>query len=223
MDQFIISLGKKNNALLIDCRSLEYEHVPVDMTDLGIIISNTKVSRKLVDSAYNRRRDECTEGVETLKKFIGNDITQLRDVSVQQFEKYKNTLPDIISKRCEHVVYEDDRVLKSKTALINKKFDEFGKLMVQSHNSLRDLYGVSCTELDLMVELALNQYDIYGSRMTGAGFGGCTVSIVKKYGIKKFVDTVHAEYVANTGIEPEFYVCSISNGVTELQNGGEIT
>ena len=217
MDQFIISSGKENNAMLLNCNSLDYEHVPFNTKDLNIIICNTRVPRKLVDSEYNKRREECCEGLKLLNSYTNKNMKFLCDMEISEFEKCKNKLPEILMNRCQHVIYENGRVLKSKDALNKKNLAEFGKLLVQSHNSLRDLYEVSCRELDIMVELALSKYDIYGARMTGAGFGGCTVNLVKKHTTKKFVETIYDEYKTKTGIEPEIYVCAISGGVKEIQ------
>lgn len=215
MDQFIITMGKEGSALFLDCRSLDYELVPFDDKDVSIIVGNTKVKRKLVGSEYNQRRRQCEEGVKTLKQSL-NGIKQLRDVSVEQFEKYRNKLPDVIAKRCKHIIYENERVKKSVDAIKNNRFAEFGLLMIDSHNSLRDLYEVSCHELDIMVEEALKVKGTLSSRMTGAGFGGCTVSLVKEEVREEFISRVSREYQRRTQIKPEFYLCKIEDGAKEI-------
>ena len=216
MDQFIITLGREDNALLIDCRSLDYEYIPLELKDIGIVVCNTKLPRKLITSEYNLRREECDKGVEILKQYLP-EIKKLRDVNIEQFEKYKNNLPENIRKRCEHVIQENNRVIKAKQAIKNKNFIDLGKLLIQSHNSLRYLYEVSCPELDTMVESVITKYDVYGARMIGAGFGGCVIAMVKKYIIDKFISKVYAEYKTKTGIIPEFYVCDIIDGVCEIK------
>jgi galactokinase len=218
MDQFVITSGKKDNALFLDCRTLEYKHIPLKLRDIVIIISNTKVKRGLVDSEYNKRRQECEDGVKILNKY-NKKIKQLRDVEITFFEKYKYELPENIRKRCEHIIYENERVKSAVICLDRDKIDEFGKLINQSHVSLRDLYEVSCKELDILVEEALKINGTIGSRMTGAGFGGCTVSLVKKEAVDSFITQVGKQYKIRTGIEPEFYVSISDDGVKELGEG----
>ena len=215
MDQFVIAMGKKDSALFLDCRSLKYEPVPFDDKGLSIIIGNTKVKRTLLGSEYNQRRRQCEEGVKILSRYL-NGIEQLRDVSVDQFEEHKNNLPEIIAKRCKHIIYENARVKKAVGAIKDNRFEEFGRLMCDSHNSLRDLYEVSCPELDIMVEEALKVEGILGSRMTGAGFGGCTVSLVKKEAGGEFINIVSRQYQRRTRIKPEFYPCKIEDGAKEI-------
>ncbi len=212
MDQFVITIGRKDSALFLDCRSLDYELIPFDSGDVSIIIGDTRVKRALVDSEYNKRRQQCEEGVKNLQQYL-NDIKQLRDVSTLEFEKYKDKLPDTVVRRCKHIIYENERVKKSIDMIKDNRFAEFGLLMVDSHNSLRDLYEVSCRELDVMVEEALKVNGTLGSRMTGAGFGGCTVSLVKKESVEEFISTVSGEYQRRTQIKPEFYLCKIEDGV----------
>ena len=215
MDQFVVGKAEKNSVLFLDCRDLSYELVPFNFEDVYVIISNTNVKRKLVNSEYNNRRKECEEGVKFFNDISGN-IKQLRDVSVELFEKYKHKLPRIVANRCEHVIYENERVKKAILCLKNEDASSFGQLMIQSHNSLRDLYEVSCKELDILVENALKIDGVLGSRMTGAGFGGCTVSLVQKDSAERFIVSLTEKYRKGTNIKPEFYICRPEAGVKEI-------
>lgn len=217
MDQFISGLGKKGHALFLDCRSLDYDLVPLPPTDeYKIVIANTMVKRGLVDSAYNERRSQCETGVEILKEYLPG-ITALRDVSMVDFAKHKEHLPAVVAQRCEHVIAENERVLASVKALRAGDIAEFGRLMRASHESLRDLYEVSCKELDIMVEAAWGVTGTCGARMTGAGFGGCTVNLVEADKVHDFVAIVQDVYQKRTGIIPEFYVCEAEDGATRLE------
>jgi len=221
MDQFISALGKRDHALLIDCRTLEHEAVRLPsgedlaFSSTTIVVCDTMKRRGLVDSEYNARRRECEQGVGLLQKRLPR-VRALRDVSSAQFERYEEELPDVVRRRCRHVVNENERVLKGVEALKHEDLSAFGRLMNESHGSLRDDYEVSCPELDLMVEAAWRAEGVYGSRLTGAGFGGCTVSLVASGAVERFRDQVAAEYQAATGIEPQIYVCAVENGVEEL-------
>jgi len=217
MDQFASAMGKANHAIFLDCKDLSFEHVPLDLKGYKIVISNTKKKRSLGAVKYNERRSECEAGLEILKRAIPG-ITCLGEVSVEQFEKNKELITDeIVRKRVKHVVYEDDRVLKSVEALKKGDLLSFGKYMIESHNSLRDLYEVTGLELDTLVEEALKIDGVIGSRMTGAGFGGCTVSIVREDAVEKFIDSVGRAYTEKTGITAEFYVSEIGNGGREIK------
>jgi galactokinase len=223
MDQFISALGQRDHALLIDCRTLEHEVVklgsiaqrgsvtPVFAT---IVVCDTMKRRGLVDSEYNARRQECEEGVRLLRKHLPG-IKALRDVSPDQFERYQEDLPEVVRRRCRHIVYENERVLQSVKALKGDDLATFGRLMNESHVSLRDDYQVSCRELNVMVEAAWRAEGVYGSRLTGAGFGGCTVSLVAGEAVERFRAHVAAEYQAATGVEPQIYVCAVEDGVGE--------
>jgi galactokinase len=211
MDQFISRLGAKNHALFVDCRTLDYKLVPLPESGISVVVGNTMKKRGLVDSEYNTRRKQCEEAVAILGKHIPN-VTALRDVSVADFEKYSHLLPADIRARAEHVVMEDDRVLKSVEVLESGDMEAFGALLNQSHESLRDLYQVSCRELDVMVEAARSIPGVLGSRMTGAGFGGCTVNLVKDEAVPTFLKDVTARYQEETGIQPQMYVCKPENG-----------
>lgn len=215
MDQFAVGMGKKDNAMFLNCRNLEYEYAPVVLKGAKIVIANSHKRRGLADSKYNERRSECEKAVEDLKKIM--NIECLADVSVEEFEKNKLTIEnEVCRKRAEHVVYEDDRTLKAVKMLQEGKIDEFGKLMNASHDSLRDLYEVTGLELDTLVEEARKIEGTIGSRMTGAGFGGCTVSIVKDDYIDKFIDEVGKNYKAKTGLTAEFYVAEIGDGAKRI-------
>lgn len=216
MDQFISALGQRDHCLFLDCRSLEYDLVPLPSRDeYKVVICNTAVKRGLVDSKYNERRSQCEEGVRILQQFLP-EITALRDVTVEQFEQYKKYLPDVVAARCQHVIYENQRVLDSVQALRAGDFTAFGQYMNESHDSLRDLYEVSCSELDLMVDLARSVPGVVGARMTGAGFGGCTVNLVKADAVDAFLAKVPTEYKAKTGLEPEVYITTGENGAEKI-------
>ena len=218
MDQFVSALGKKEHALLIDCRELKAEQIPFVAEDAAIVICDTKVKHKLSGSEYNTRREECEKGVAILKRFLPQ-ITQLRDVSVEEFETYKTYLPEIIQKRCRHVVTENERTLKAANALQKSDFEEFGRLMWLSHASLKNDYEVSCKELDLLVEIARNSKGVLGARMTGGGFGGSTVNLVKRENLSEFVEKISLEYEMETNIKPSVYVSGAAGGAEEIGHG----
>jgi len=215
MDQFISAAGKKDHALFLDCLNLTYRHVPLPTAGFRVVVANTGVQRGLVDSAYNERRSQCEEGVRILKNELPH-ITCLRDVDSQQLEKYYNLLPPVVGKRCKHVIKENERVLDSVNALKRKDFNRFGTLMNESHESLRHLYEVSCAELDTMVEISRSLDGVLGSRMTGAGFGGCTVSLVQTNSVPSFVEGLTAEYERRTHMHAEVYVCTAEDGANIL-------
>jgi galactokinase len=221
MDQFISALGQRDHALLIDCRTLEHEVVKLGSGESSprshatIVVCDTMKRRGLVDSEYNARRQECEEGVRLLRKHLPG-IKALRDVSPAQFERYQGDLPEVVRRRCRHIVYENERVLQSVEALKRGDLTTFGRLMNESHVSLRDDYQVSCRELNVMVEIAWQVEGVYGSRLTGAGFGGCTVSLVTREAMERFGAQVAARYQAATGVEPQIYVCAIEDGVEEV-------
>ncbi|MFW6265089.1 MAG: galactokinase [Bacillota bacterium] len=217
MDQYISRLGKKDYTLMIDCRSNEYELIPFKSNEYKIVICNSKVSRGLVDSEYNQRRKECEEAVEFFQDKLEHNVEALRDISFEEFEKYAADLPEIVAKRAKHVISENNRVLTAAAALKNNDFETFGKLMIESHQSLREDYQVSCKELDLLVELALEQKGVSGSRMTGAGFGGCTVTLIQEKHLDDFISNVSSSYYKETGIETEIYVSSPANGAKEIR------
>ncbi len=221
MDQTISLLGQENCGLFLDCRSLEYEHIPLNLADHAIAICNTKVKRELATSEYNKRRAECERGVEILRQWLPG-VTSLRDITVTDFKKHEEELPALTQKRCRYVIEENARVVAAVSALkcrsegTSSRTDEsliaFGNLMNASHHGLRDDYQVSCMELDLLTHIARDITGVVGSRMTGAGFGGCTVSIVRNDALETFQTRVTTEYHQKTGIEPEIYLCHVSNG-----------
>jgi len=215
MDQFVSALGKKGHALLIDCRSLQVEQIPFASSDAAVVICNSNVKHELASSEYNTRRAECEKGVEILQKFLPN-ITQLRDVSVEDFEKYKTHLPEVIRKRCRHVVTEIERTLNAAEALRKNDFTAFGRLMRLSHESLRDDYEVSCRELDLLVEIAADCRGVFGARMTGGGFGGSTVNLVRREFLNEFAEKISLEYRSQTQIETDVYVSNPADGAHEI-------
>lgn len=216
MDQFASSLGKKDHAIFLNTRTMEYRYVPLKLGDYKIVISNTNKKRSLADSKYNERRSQCEKGLELLKKEL--NISCLGELDVETFEKYKDLIDDeIILKRVRHVVYEDDRVLKSIDVLQKGDLEGFGKLMIQSHISLRDDYEVTGLELDTLFDEALKVEGVIGSRMTGAGFGGCTVSIVHKDAVEEFVRKVGENYRAKTGLTADFYTFEIDDGAREIE------
>jgi galactokinase len=210
MDQYIISLGRRDHALLIDCRSLDYELVPVP-AGVSLVICDTQKRRGLVDSEYNTRRNECEAGARAL------GVPALRDVSVATFEARQDELAPVTRKRCRHVITENQRVLDAVDALGRDDLQRFGELMNASHVSLRDDYEVSCAELDAMVEAAWRQPGVLGARMTGAGFGGCTVNLVQDEATEAFQHNVSRAYTEATGLEPRIYVCAAEDGVRLLR------
>ncbi len=209
MDQYISSLGKRGHALLIDCRSLEYRPVPIP-ADCSIVVCDTRKRRGLVDSEYNTRRRECEAGARAL------GIEALRDITPAEFEVRQDILGEVTRKRCRHVVTEDQRVLDAVQALDAGDRGRFGQLMNASHVSLRDDYEVSCRELDIMVEAAWKREGVLGARMTGAGFGGCTVNLVIHGAEGEFRRQVAQEYSQVTGLLPEIYICTPEDGVRLL-------
>ena len=203
MDQFISVLGKEGHALLIDCRSLEYELIPFP-SQAALVIGNTKASRSLAGSAYNERRAQCEEGVRLLQQDLPG-ITALRDVTSEQLEAHKEKLPEIVYRRCRHIVGENERVLQTVEALRNGDLAEVGRLMNASHESLRDDYEVSSPALDAMVEAMRSEDGCYGARLTGAGFGGCAISLVEPGQEQAMADAIYEQYSKATNIWPEVY------------------
>jgi galactokinase len=212
MDQFIACLGRAGHALMLDCRSLECRLLPLP-GDARMVICNTMVKHELASSEYNTRRAECEAGVEHFGKLLP-DIRALRDVTIEDLERNGDALPEVIYKRCRHVITENLRVMEAAVALERGDLPAFGKLMAASHRSLRDDYEVSCKELDAMVELAAQVEGVYGSRMTGGGFGGCTINLVKADHVAEFKRTVALGYEQATGLASDIFVCSAADGVS---------
>ena len=227
MDQTISLLGRADHGLFLDCRSLEYEHVPLNLGAHCIAICNTKVKRELAASEYNKRRAECERGVDILSQSIPG-ISSLRDIMLTDYEKYEGKLPALTQKRCRYVIEENTRVLDAVSTLktrnrqttenVDDSLIAFGGLMNASHKGLRDDYEVSCGELDLLTDIARSIDGVIGTRMTGAGFGGCTVTIIHRDALETFHTRVITEYYKQTGIEPEIYLCNISNGAQVFLN-----
>ena len=214
MDQFIASHGKRGQALLLDCRSLEYRLLPLP-DDAALAICNTMVKHSHAQGEYNQRRAECEAGVRALSKHLPK-VRALRDVTPADLEAYGRELPEIVMRRCRHVIGENARVLQAAAALARGDLQAFGKLMLESHRSLRDDYEVSCAELDWMVELAAQAQGVYGTRMTGGGFGGCTITLLQAGCVEAFQRTVGEGYERATGSKPEIYVCTAADGVGEV-------
>lgn len=215
MDQFASAMGKKDSAIFLDTNTLKFEYAPVKMPDARIVIVNSKVKHSLVGSAYNDRRNESEAALKDLQEVV--DIQTLGDLTEETFEKYKGAIKDpVCRKRAKHAVYENQRTIKAYNALKANALEDFGKYMNASHVSLRDDYEVSCEEIDFLVELAWKIPGVIGSRMTGGGFGGCTVSIVKKDAVDSFIDIVGKGYMEKTGLKADFYVVDIGEGAHRL-------
>lgn len=215
MDQFASVLCRENHALLLDCRSLEAKQIPLETGDAVIAVCDTRVKHKLASSEYNTRRRECETGVELLQKKLPG-INSLRDVSETDFEKFQNTLPENIKKRCRHVVKENTRTLAAAESLQKNDLENVGQLMFLSHESLRDDYKVSSAELDTLVEIARNVRGVFGARMTGGGFGGCTVNLLKRESFDEFQKQINRKYSETFGFEPEIYLFKASDGASEI-------
>jgi len=216
MDQFASAMGKENHAVMLDCNTLEYKHVPLNLKDESIVITNTNKKRSLITSKYNERCEECAKALDALKTVLP-DKDALCRITIDEFEANKNVIcDDIVRKRAEHAIYEHDRVKKSVEALGKADLKTFGLLMNASHDSLRDKYEVTGTELDTLVDAARKVSGCLGSRMTGAGFGGCTVSIVKNDAIEEFKKSVEKEYTEKIGYAPSFYVTGAGDGGREI-------
>jgi galactokinase len=217
MDQFVSCHGRAGSALLLDCRSLDFRLVPLP-SDVQLVICNTMVQHKLGTSEYNARRSECEEGVRALSKALPG-IRALRDVSLADLEGHRGSLSKSVYKRCRHVVSENSRARETALALQTGKSQLLRRLMADSHRSLRDDYEVSCRELDIMVDLAMQQVGVLGARMTGGGFGGCTINLVNAADTDEFRRNVTETYEAETGRRPSIYVCDASNGAEKIGPG----
>ena len=211
MDQFAIAMGKKDHAIFLDTADLSYEYAPIVLKDAKIVIACSNKKRGLGDSKYNERRAECEEALAELQTVVG--IKSLGELDEAQFEQYKSAIKsEVRQRRAKHAVYENQRTIKAVAALKAGDIEEFGKLMIASHDSLRDDYEVTGKELDTLVASALKQDGVIGSRMTGAGFGGCTVSIVKNDNIDAFIENVGKEYKDTIGYAADFYVVEVGDG-----------
>lgn len=216
MDQFASAMGKKDNAIFLDCATLNYQYAPVVLKDAKIVITNSKVKHALVDSAYNERRAFCEKALTELQKVV--DIKTLGDLDIDTFEANKNAIKDPVRiLRAKHAVYENQRTIKAVKALTDNNIEEFGKLMNESHISLRDDYETSCKECDILAETAWEIPGVIGSRITGGGFGGCTVSIVKNEAVENFEKTITSVYKEKTGIDCEIYVVDCGQGACKIR------
>lgn len=217
MDQFAVANGRKDHAILLMCNTLEYELVPFVGGSYKLVIGNTNKRRGLVDSAYNERRQQCDEALAILRRELPS-LSYLAELKPGQLDDLQYRIEDeTVRRRARHVVEENQRVLDSVEVLKQGDLKRFGEYMNASHVSLRDLYEVSCTELDVMVEEAQRIPGTLGSRMTGAGFGGCTVSLVHEDDVERFIKEVGEAYTRRTGLTGDFYVCTIGNGVEERE------
>jgi galactokinase len=216
MDQFISCHGVSGHALMIDCRSLDYVVLPL-APEISLVACNTMVRHQVAGGEYNKRRAECEQGVRLLSRHLPG-ITSLRDVCSAQLQQHAQELPELIYRRLRHIVTENERVVEAAECLKIGDFQKFGRLMAESHNSLRDDYEVSCKELDWMVDLAGQQEGVIGSRMTGGGFGGCTVNLVISGQVEGFCSKVGEGYRRITGQVPEIYVSRAAAGAQEVQS-----
>lgn len=215
MDQFASAMGKKDYGILLDTNTLKYQYAPVKLEDISIIIANTNKRRGLTESKYNERRRECENALKDLQKRL--NINSLGDLTQEEFEKHKDLIVNPVErKRAKHAVYENQRTIKAVKTLNNGDIDLFGELINQSHTSLRDDYEVSCVELDTLVEAAWEQ-NVIGARMTGAGFGGCTVNLVYNDKIQDFIEQVGKKYKEIIGYEADFYVATIGDGTRNIR------
>ncbi len=217
MDQYAVGNGKKDHAIFLNCETIKHELIPLNLKDYRLVISNTNKKRALADSKYNERVEECSRAVNYLRKFL--NISNLGQVTMADFEKYQEEIPDeTIRRRARHVISENDRVILAVQAMRSGNLKRLGTLMNQSHESLRYDYEVTGHELDSLVEEARQIPGLVGSRMTGAGFGGCTVSILQKDQVNQFQDKVGEKYLKKTGLVPSFYLAGIGDGVTRINS-----
>ena len=215
MDQFAVTFGEKNKAILLNCDSLEYELLPFDTGNYSLVIINTNKTRSLADSKYNERFAQCGAALKALKKEI--DAKNLCDIDIQTFQSYKYLISDpVLEKRALHVISENFRVNKAAKVLNENKLDEFGQLMYQSHQSLKELYEVSGIELDTIIEFCKDHKDCIGARMTGAGFGGCAIALVDKRKMEDFGKSLVEFYKGKIGYEPAVFASEIGNGVRQV-------
>lgn len=215
MDQFAVAMGKEDHAIYLDTATLDYRYAPIKLDGEKIVIMNTNKRRELGDSKYNERRSECQKALELLQSVTS--IDSLGDLSIEEFEEKKAVIQDpVLTKRAKHAVYENQRTMQAVKALEEKDLNSFGKLMVESHDSLRDDYEVTGKELDALVEETLKCDGVIGARMTGAGFGGCAVSIVKNESVEDVISKVGKNYLDRIGYAAEFYVVSVGDGPKEL-------
>lgn len=215
MDQFINIFGKPKKVLKLDCRSLEYNYFPFEREDLQIVLCDTQVPRALASSEYNIRRQQCETGVRLLQRYEPS-IKSLRDVSLELLEAHRTEFDPIVYKRCDYVIRENGRVEMACADLERGDFQSFGKRMYESHAGLRDGYGVSCRELDILVDAASEIEGVLGARLMGAGFGGCTINLVNEAAVKNFSEKISAAYLEETGKNPDVYVTRLQSGTEQI-------
>ena len=214
MDQFTVAFGEAGSALFLDCRTRDYRTIPFGAGDVRVVVVDTNVKHELADSAYNERLEECREGAERFGELLDREVTSLRDVALDELERHAADLPEPVRSRCAHVIRENERVRSAADALEAGDVERVGELMYRSHESLRDRYEVSCDELDLVVDLARGTDGAVGARMTGGGFGGSAVCLVREDAVPSFAARVEAEYAAETGVDPDIYECATADGVS---------
>ncbi len=212
MDQFAVALAKKDHALLIDCKTLDYNNVPFQLGDYKLVIVDSRVNRSLVASAYNKRKEECEAAVSMIEKIIKRKVASLREVNIDDIKKVKTFMPPLLYKRSRYVVEENSRVLEAVSALKKNNLKDFGYLMKRSHAGLRDFYQVSSAELDYLVDLASSMEGVIGARMTGAGFGGCMIILARQEIIGKLQSTIDESYQRDFGLKPIFYITDAAGG-----------
>ncbi len=217
MDQFISVHALENHAILLDCRTLRAKQIPLNLHEYETVVCDSKVRHTLASSEYNQRRLDCRSGVKLLGAVLPG-IRALRDITLHELESHRSLLPETIFRRCRHVISENARALKAAEALSSGDVALMGRLMSASHQSLRDDYQVSCSELDILVESAEAQSGVLGARMTGGGFGGCTVNLVKQRSFDSFRENVSREYQKKAGITPEIFAVRASPGANEITN-----
>jgi galactokinase len=216
MDQYINIFGKSGHVLQIDCRTLESKYFPFDYKNISIVLFDTNVSHSLATTEYNQRRKECSEGTEVIKK--GHpEVSSLRDVSIDMIHEYSSKLNDRIYRRCKYVVEENERLLRACDSLTNHDLKSFGKLMYKTHEGLTKDYEVSCKELDFLVDLIRDEPGVYGSRMMGGGFGGCTINLIENDFIEPAGKKVKEEYKKMFGIEAKIYITKINSGTSIIK------
>lgn len=213
MDQFASMMGKENQVIQLDCRSMQYQYFPIQLTEHSIVLFNSGVKHSLASSEYNIRRAECEEGVTLLQHKIPS-IKSLRDISLQMLEDSRNDLRENVFKRCKYIVEEIERVQLASADLLQNNLRAFGKRMLDTHDGLSSLYEVSCGELDYLVQLTYPHQEVLGSRMMGGGFGGCTINIIKQDAVDRIVDSIRSAYYVKFNIEIEAYIVQIKNGVS---------
>jgi len=216
MDQFVSRLGKKDHLLLLDCKTNEYELIPFMSEKYIFMIIDSKVERELVDSEYNKRREECEAAVSFFNIKLDKKVESLRDLNISDLKRFKKEIDKTIYLRAKHVISENNRVIKSVKALKENDFIKLGELMNQSHLSLSRDYEVSSKELDLLVKLAKNESGVIGARMTGAGFGGCTVNLVEKSAANQIIENIKTEYKSKTSLEADFYLTRPETGAKKV-------